>query len=124
MKFLERAIVSILRPIYRALIERPLWWFLAKVKAFFFAEITVQVAEGFSKLDDLERRLRAIEERIQGVERNNAAQWDALEQLLLALFRQQQLQTSELNGKLSSPEEPSISNASDLIRAHAASNIR
>lgn len=124
MKFLERAIVSILRPIYRALIERPLWWFLAKVKAFFFAEITVQVAEGFSKLDDLERRLRAIEERIQGVERNNAAQWDALEQLLLALFRQQQLQTSELNGKLSSPEEPSISNASDLLRAHAASNIR
>ncbi|MFZ0591183.1 MAG: hypothetical protein WAM39_11910 [Bryobacteraceae bacterium] len=124
MKFLERAIVSILRPIYRALIERPLWWFLAKVKAFFFAEITVQVAEGFSKLDDLERRLRAIEERIQGVERNNAAQWDALEQLLLALFRQQQFQASELNGKLSSPEEPSISNASDLIRAHAASNIR
>ncbi len=124
MKFVERAIISILRPIYRALIERPLWWFLAKVKAFFFAEISVQVAEGFSKLEDLERRLRAIEERLQGVERNNAAQWDALEQLLLAMFRQQQLQTSELNGKLSSPEETSISNASDLLRAHAASNIR
>lgn len=124
MKFVERAIVSILRPIYRALIERPLWWFLAKVKAFFFAEITVQVAEGFSKLEDLERRLRTIEERLQGAERNNGAQWDALEQLLLAMFRQQQFQTSELNGKLTSPEESSISNSADLIRAHAASNIR
>jgi hypothetical protein len=72
---------AILRPIYKAFFERPLWWFLGKVKAFFLAEIGPQI-------ESTESRLAAIEERLRSMEANNAAQWDALEQLLLALFRQ------------------------------------
>jgi hypothetical protein len=63
-----------LRPIYRSFVERPLWWFLAKVKTFFLAEIGVQISQ--------------IDERVRRIEANNAAQWDALEQLLLAMLRQ------------------------------------
>jgi len=70
-----------LRPIYRSFVERPLWWFLAKVKAFFLAEIGVQI-------QNTEQRVAAMEERLRQIDVNNAAQWDALEQLLLALFRQ------------------------------------
>jgi hypothetical protein len=124
MKFVERVVVSIFRPIYRVFFERPLWWFLAKVKAFFFAEISVQISQGFRRVEDLERRLCAIEERLQATERSNAAQWDALEQLLLAVFRQPEFQTSEPNGKISKETESLISSSTDLNRAHAASNIR
>lgn len=72
---------AMLRPIYKGFFERPLWWFLARVKAFFLAEIGPQLAS-------TEHRLAAIEERLQSAEANNAAQWNALEQLVLALFRQ------------------------------------
>jgi hypothetical protein len=74
----------VLRPIYKGFFERPLWWFLAKVKAFFLAEIGPQ-------LEGTGRRLAAIEERLQSAEASNAAQWDALEQLLLALFHQPEI---------------------------------
>lgn len=87
-----RLLKRLLRPIYRAFFERPLWWFLSLLKAYFFAE-TLQ------RLENLERRveqLANLEQRLNGLgpdiwhhlEANNAAQWDALEQLLLALFRQ------------------------------------
>ena len=81
MRFLKRAVRSILRPIYRLLIERPLWWFLGRVKAFFLAEIGVQITA-------TEHRVAAMEERLRAMDANNMAQWSALEQLLLALFRQ------------------------------------
>ena len=74
MRLVRKVLGAILRPIYKAFFERPLWWFLAKVKAYFLAEIGPQ--------------LTAIDERLRSTEANNAAQWDALEQLLLALFRQ------------------------------------
>jgi hypothetical protein len=76
-----RLVKKLLRPVYRALVERPLWWFLAKVKAFFLAEIGPQV-------EQTGQRLAAIEERLRAIDANNAAQWNALEQLLLALYRQ------------------------------------
>jgi len=77
MRLVKRA----LRPCYRVLVERPLWWFLSRVKAYFLAEVGVQI-------EQTGQRLAAIEERLWAMETSNAAQWDALEQLLLAMFRQ------------------------------------
>ena len=81
MRTVRKVLGLILRPIYKGLFERPLWWFLARVKVFFLAEIGPQ-------LESTGHRLAAIEERLRSAEANNAAQWNALEQLLLALFRQ------------------------------------
>jgi hypothetical protein len=72
---------TVFRPVYRLFVERPLWWFLARVKAFFLAEIDLHIQQ-------TERRLADMEERARKAEENNAAQWDAIEQLLLAMFRQ------------------------------------
>ena len=127
MEFADRLVISIARPVYYAFFARPLWWFLAKVKAFFFAETTVA-------LENIERRLRedqqqqpwaAIEERLRSLEKNNAAQWDAMEQLLLSLFRQSEAQTAESEWKFSVPAEtPSLTTTTDSNRTHAASNLR
>jgi hypothetical protein len=86
-----RFVQKLFRPIYRAFFERPIWWFLAKVKAFFFAET-------MARMDNMERQLSellgrrqewaVVEERLHAMQANNAAQWDAIERLLLALFQQ------------------------------------
>ena len=127
MRFGERILFFFFRPLYRGFVERPLWWFLAKVKAFFFAETTVA-------LENIERRLRedqqqqrwaAIEERLRSLEMNNAAQWDAMEQLLLSLFRQSEAQSAQSEWKFSIPSDAATSTTTaDLNRVHAASNLR
>jgi len=76
-----RLVKRVLRPFYRLLVERPLWWFLSRVKTYFLTEVEGQ-------LQQTGQRLTAIEERLRAMEANNAAQWDGLEQLLLAMFRQ------------------------------------
>jgi hypothetical protein len=81
MRLVRKVLGAILRPIYKGFFERPLWWFLARVKAFFLAEIG-------PRIEGNEHRLAVIEERLRSTEANNAAQWNALEQLLLGLFRQ------------------------------------
>jgi hypothetical protein len=127
MQFADRLVISIARPVYYAFFARPLWWFLAKVKAFFFAETTVA-------LENIERRLRedqqqqrwaAIEERLRSLEMNNAAQWDAMEQLLLSLFRQSEAQSAQSEWKFSIPSDAATSTTTaDLNRVHAAGNLR
>ena len=87
MRFMKK----LFRPIYRAFFERPIWWFLARVKVFFFAET-------LARLDNMERQLSelagrrqdwgVLEHRLQALEATNAAQWDSIERLLLALFQQ------------------------------------
>ena len=133
MKFFERLAFFILRPIYRGVFERPVWWFLAKVKTFFFSEIGVQLGNferRFQTEDAVdEQRWACLERRLQCLEANNAAQWDALEQLLLALFRQPELTNSELtslerNDNAATTEQVSIPAAIDLKRVHAASHLR
>jgi hypothetical protein len=88
-----RFVQKLFRPLYRALFERPIWWFLARVKAFFFAET-------LARLDHIERQVlgrqqewAAIEQRLHALEASNAAQWDSIERLLLALFQQPGLRT-------------------------------
>jgi hypothetical protein len=124
----KRVAVFILRPFYRTFFERPLWWFLAKVKAFFFAEVGIQLGniERRFRTEDAveEQRWAALEQRLRSLEASNAAQWDAMEQLLLALFRQPEPQTLDPDWKASTPQETAISSATNLNRVHAASNIR
>lgn len=131
MRFGEKLIVYIFRPIYRTFFERLFWWFLTRIKAFFFAETSVQLSQILRNLENIEssqqqqqQRWVEIEQRLQRVEAVNAAQWDGLEQLLLAMFRQPELRNpNEEWGSINSPETSGAS-ATDLNRAHAASSIR
>jgi len=128
MRFGEKIVVFILRPIYRTFFERLLWWFLARIKVFFLAEIGVQLSQILRKLENIEsgqqQRYAAIEERLRAAESNNAAQWDGLEQLLLAMFRQPESRASDVEWKTTTPQEVPVSNGTDLNRVHAASSIR
>lgn len=125
MRFGEKVVLFIFRPIYRTFIERLLWWFLARVKIFFLADIAAQV-------DNIERRLRedhqqrwaAIEERLRGAEASNAAQWGAMEQLLLALFRQSELRPLDSDWKLSAPQHTPISIPAELNGVDGPNHIR
>lgn len=84
MRTVRRLAKAVLRPFYRAFFEKPLWWFLGILKSFFFAETTAQL----SHLElQLREHLKAVDKRLEAVESASAAQWDALEQLLLALAR-------------------------------------
>lgn len=127
MRAVQEAGRFFLRPIYRAFFERPLWWFLTKVKAFFFAEVGVQLGNIEGRLGDQSQahRLAAIEERLRSLEASNAAQWDSLEQLLLAMFRQSEPRTMEREWDAKIPSQaPILTNSSELSRVHAASNLR
>jgi len=88
MRFGEKLLLYICRPIYRIFLERPLWSFLTKIKGFLLAEIT-------QKLEDMQSRdaqcWRTIDERLQTLEAENTARWAAIEELLLAMFRQPQI---------------------------------
>lgn len=128
MSAVKRLATVFARPIYRAFFEKPLWWFLARVKAYLFAEVGTQLgdigdflAKTGVQMATIERRLTEVEERLRIAETTNAAQWDAIEQLLLALFRQPEAQTVE-------SAIPSASmhtwNTAEPDRVHAASNIR
>ena len=139
MSFRGRVAASVLRPIYRTFFERPLWRFLANVKTFFFAEIGVQLGNferRFIAEDAVaDQRWTSLEQRLERLEANNkaqwdaiatqnAAQWDALEQLILAVLRQPEARASDLESSVDAPRESPASNKSRLTRIHAASNIR
>ena len=129
MRFGEKLVVFIFRPIYRTFFERLLWWFLARIKAFLFAETGAQLSQILRKLEGIEARLQQqrwseIEERLRVMEANNAAQWDGLEQLLLAMFREAGNQNIDERWGTSMHQESSGSSVADLNRVHAASSIR
>jgi len=95
MGFGEKLILNLLRPIYRAFFERLLWRFLLKLKNFFLTEVSARLENIEGQLSELPATKKAyadLEERLREIEANNAAEWDAIEQLLLAQFRQPELQ--------------------------------
>ena len=108
--------IFFLKPIYRVL-QKPLWWFLAKVKAFFFAETYVQ-------LSAIEQRLQALEQASVQAKASHTAQWHAMEQLLLALFRDPKSRSLDPDWKADEAHEAQPLSASDLSRVDAANNIR
>lgn len=131
MRFGEKLVVYIFRPIYRTFFERLLWWFLARIKVFFLAETGVQLSRILRKLENIEsvqqqqqQRWAEIEQRLRRAEEVNAAQWDGLEQLLLAMFRQPELRILGDESERANSREILDSSATDLNRAHAASSIR
>lgn len=91
MRFGERLTIFFGRPIYRTFLERPLWWFLARIKAFFFAEVNAQlesIERRLQALEIIERRLEALQQSTAQANAARAGEWDAVEQLLLAVLRQ------------------------------------
>lgn len=124
MRLGERLVVFILRPIYRTFFDRLVWWFLLKVKIFMLADIREQLERMEARLqsDDSQQRWAAMEARLRSMEAGNAAQWDALEQLHLALFRQPESQSSEEDTE--APQYMAISSDTKKSRTHAASNLR
>ncbi len=131
MRPLKKLAIAIVRPFYKALFERPLWWFLSKVKAYFFEEVNQRLSDLEERVRPgrinestgsneraLVERLQGIEERLRHIDSGSAAQWDALEQLLLAMFRQSNGQ-ADASMVLTLPSKPA-----PLDRAHAASNLR
>lgn len=80
----KRLAILIMRPGYRLFVEKPLWWFLGKVKVFFIAEIS----DRLWVLEDKLNKLQSIDGHLRQIEVSNASQWDGIEQLLLAVLRQ------------------------------------
>jgi hypothetical protein len=89
LRFGEKVVLFIFRPIYRTFFERLVWWFLTKVKIFFMADLNVQLEASERRIrEENQQRWGLVEEQMRRIEANNAAQWDGLEKLLLAMFRQ------------------------------------
>jgi hypothetical protein len=121
MRFAEKLVVVCFRPIYRTLFERLLWWFLTRVKAFFFAETTARLdsikanlAQLNFQIEQLTRRIAETDVKVSSllsrpVDTSAVTQWESIEQLLLAMFRQ---------------SEPDFGHDSAASRTHEASNIR
>ena len=124
MRLGERLVVFILRPIYRTFFDRLVWWFLLKIKIFMLADIREQLERIEARLqpDESQQRWAGIEERLRRMEAGNAAQWDALEQLHLALLRQPELPSAESDTE--ALQYTLISSDTKINRAHAASNLR
>lgn len=121
MRFGEKIVVFIFRPIYRTFFERLLWWFLTKIKIFMLAEISAEQNDIRAQLDNIEQRLRVIEEGQRTT--NDAGQWDALEQLLLSLFRSSELRISDATWEPTPPQR-ALTTETNSNRVHAASNLR
>jgi hypothetical protein len=119
----KRVAIHVARPIYRKFFERPLWWFLSKVKAFFFVETTERLLIIEHKLDRLEK-LGNIDERLRNAEVSNAAQWDALEQLLLAMFRQRESHISDSDREDSTSQYTPICDATGSDRVNGPNALR
>lgn len=127
LRFGERITLFFFRPLYRTFVERLLWWFLMKVKIFFIADLAAQV-------DSIDRRLRedhherwaAIDQRLRNLEASNAAQWHAMEELLLALFRSSELPTpdSDWTGITTHHAAVAIPSPSELNRVDGPNHIR
>jgi hypothetical protein len=100
---------KIARPIYRAFFEKPLWWFLAILKKFFTAELSERSVALEIRLENHLHKLDNIEERVRSAEAANAAQWDAIEQLLLAILSQREVQISESDREGSASQHLAIS---------------
>ena len=124
MGLVRRVGISVVRPFYRAFVERPLWWFLAKVKVFFFAETSERLLQIENRLAALEK-VQTVEELFRRSDANNAAQWDALEQLLLALYRQPEAQVVEpLSQETLVRQHDTVSNSPRPDRVNGPHTIR
>lgn len=96
----KKPLVYIWQPFYRLTFGGIVWPFLARVKAFFFAESQVQLQEIIAQLSSVKSQLRTFES-------NQRAQWTAFEQLYLCF--------------LSDPDRNARSQAEQLLAAERSS---
>jgi hypothetical protein len=87
MGLVKRVAVVFVRPIYQAFFERPVWWFLSRVKTYFFAETMARLASLEVKIDAIEKA-ESYDGRFNHLDAHNAQQWDSIEQLVLAILNQ------------------------------------
>jgi chromosome segregation ATPase len=92
----KKPLVYIWQPFYRLTFGGIVWPFLARVKAFFFAESQVQLQEIIAQLSAVKSQLRTFES-------NQRAQWTAFERLYLCF--------------LSDPDRNARSQAEQLLEA-------
>jgi|SRR5450755_3991029 hypothetical protein len=123
MGLAKRAAIFFVRPTYKRVFERPLWWFLAIVKTFFFAETSERLVTIENRLTALEK-LQGIEEQLRRLNEINAAQWDAIEQLLLAMFRQPDSRIVESGGGVDASQHAALSSATELNQANGPRTLR
>jgi hypothetical protein len=120
----KRAVIYVARPIYRKFIERPLWWFLAKVKVFFMAETSERLSLLESRVVELTNLLQANEQRFRNMEASNTAQWDAMEQLLLAMFRQRESRLYDADRESGTLQQSAILNTTGVNRVNEPNTVR
>jgi hypothetical protein len=111
---------SLVRPVYRRFVERRLWWFLAILKRFFLDDIA-------AKIDDIDRRLKVQESAIErlAADRSNAAQWDAIEQLILALFQHSESRSQNPDWEVRPLDHQApTSGATESYQVNASNNLR
>ena|SRR5437870_2362840 len=85
----QKPLVYLWRPIYRALFIGIVWPFIGRVKQFFFAETSRDLAELRRSVAVLEAQmgqLTAIVNESKAREAEQAKQWQATRALLLSLF--------------------------------------
>ena len=70
------------------------------------------------------KSIAAMEERFRHLEATNAAQWDAIEQLLLALYRQPDARSAVAESEYGRLDDKAGGSRSEMSRAHAANYIR
>lgn len=127
LRFGERITLFFFRPIYRRFVERLLWWFFTKVKIFLIADLAAQV-------DSIDRTLRenhherwmSIDQRLRSLEASNAAQWHAIEELLLALFQSSELPAQDSDWKVIAAQHGAVSipSPAELNRVDGPNHIR
>lgn len=113
MGFAERIAVGIFRPFYKRYFERPLWWFLSKVKDYFFAdsiEATARrSAEMEARLRHVEAQLDSVQSQLSQIGANDMAKWSAIEELVLGMLRQRDWQSAQSERVTASPTPQAIS---------------
>lgn len=127
MRFSEKIVVFLLRPIYRAFFERLLHWHLIKFKQFLLAETVTSLADLTARIEQIERSISAgadpgaMQELLRQNQTSSAAQWSAIETLLLAMFRQSGLSNADL-ANIDNPKTRAA--VASLHEVNASDNIR
>lgn len=131
MRFGEKLIVFLFRPIYRTFFERLTWWFLTRIKVFFLAEVIASLTDLTARMERIENRpipdqsgvTGALDEKFRSLEAANLAQWRAMETLLLAMFRQSESRIVDERFAGRAAEHEAV-NGIRPERANVATNIR
>lgn len=119
MRLAEKLVVFLLRPIYRTFFERLVWWFLTRIKEFFFSEVNASLADITARLDRIERGEGGPQAAFESV---SAAHWGVVERLILSLLRQPE---SLVPNHTAGWQEPAAGSfETDPVHSNGPTNVR